>query len=192
MTSFTANSHNIKSMKKKKVLTVKGSIETFSFTSMSQCSGATGIKKELLHLAKGNGCVAFRQHRIYLFPLLRYLFTASPEDLTDWAAHSKKFTALLAESAWRKASGEVISKAVASQVMGEVCALYWGALQRLEFECAAEFEHQDKTFIFAAMQKKMSQLKDEMRAALDRLREGDGDGDGDHPKPEPKPVLAAP
>ena len=156
-------------MKTRKILKIKGDIENFSFSSMAQAAGTTGVSMPMLQLAKSKGCVAFRQSRIYLLPLVRFLFAQDREDLTDWKARGQKFTALLAEASYLKTTGEVISKTVALECLEAILSVHFTGYERALQELPGQLAGRTAGEIRETLSKFVQDTREAERTAIAAL-----------------------
>lgn len=103
-----------------------------TYDSITQCSGATGIPEAILKHAKKSGCPAFKSNRVYLEPLLRWLFSRGhAEGKTNWGEEFKKWRAKIEQTRYEQRAGELVVKANVDKVVRKVLASTFTILEQI-------------------------------------------------------------
>lgn len=110
----------------------KGSQELPIYASMAQCVAATGIPLERLKLAKQDGCTAFRNTRVDLGKLLRWLFGAGQDKpVENWRKETDKWKALNEKLKYEEAQGYMADKREVIQGLKAGQAEVFAMLERM-------------------------------------------------------------
>jgi len=97
------------------------------YSSMAECSGATGIPLTLLKQAKRTGCEAFQWNRVDLAKFLSWVFghDNESEDGMDWGNELKKWLAKRAKLAHDRDNGALMPvDQVAREVRASVTVVF--------------------------------------------------------------------
>lgn len=100
------------------------------YTSMSQCSAATGIPESLLKQSKKLCPHAFTWNRVNFETFLRWFFTEGLKT-ADWTSLREKHQGLNEQLKYRRAADLVIEKAPVAKGIHAAEAQFFGALDRL-------------------------------------------------------------
>jgi hypothetical protein len=102
------------------------------YTSMSSCSGRTGIPLATIKNAKNEGCTAFTDSgRVDLEVLLKHLFKREEGDPTDWGADFEKWRAKREKIKHDKDADLVADKVETSEGIKASMAMLFGELDRV-------------------------------------------------------------
>lgn len=91
-----------------------------TYDSIGACTAATGIPLPVLKEAKKSGCPAFRNTRVELEPLLRFLFQRDTEPGVDWKTRLLAAQAKLEELKLAELEKSLVPMATARKVLHEV------------------------------------------------------------------------
>ena len=91
-----------------------------TFDSLASCSASTGIPLPILKQAKKSGCTAFRNSRVELGPLLRFLFQREPESGVDWKTRLLAAQAKLEELKLQEREESLVPMSTARKVLNDV------------------------------------------------------------------------
>lgn len=132
---------------------------------MEQCEGATGLSKSVQMQAKGQGCSAFSESRVYLIPLLRFIFR-DKNGRIDWKERYRKFTALTAEAEYKELTGELIRKAEAWEALQILMVIHFESYDRAVQELPALLAGKDAGKIRAQLAKYLDEIRMAEKEAL--------------------------
>lgn len=102
------------------------------FDSQQQAAAATGIPIEALKRSKRAGCPAFKSNRIYLRPLLVWIF-AKPDTAKaeTWKAVDEEYTARLKQHNYERKTERVVERGEAIECIRAGMATVFSELDRL-------------------------------------------------------------
>ena len=120
--------------------------EDLSFDSMAGAATAIGISKSVLTWCKSNGCPAFKSNRVYVLPLVRWIFSDGDRS-TDWGKVSEEMGARMKHLEYDREIGNVVAREEVQRVLKAVCGVLFGALKRMTIEDPANLEQRDKGYI---------------------------------------------
>lgn len=114
----------------------KGSQELPVYTSMGECSAATGIPLLRIKAAKDAGCTAFRYSRVELGKLLPFLFQDRPVEATEesgtsWRSEGDKYKALNEKLRYEENRGYLADKREVVQGLKAGQAEVFAMLERI-------------------------------------------------------------
>jgi hypothetical protein len=145
-------------------------LDKITFPSMDNLEAATGISKGLQQTAKKAGCLAFRDTRIYLLDLVRWIFKeAAGGHTADWGKLNEELDAKLKQV---KLDGElraVIQTTEAQECLQNFAAIVFNGFRRLEMETPRDLEMRDRAYIKAEMKAKVKAIKEQAQIELKKL-----------------------
>jgi hypothetical protein len=145
-------------------------LDKITFPSMDNLEAATGISKGLQQTAKKAGCLAFRDTRVYLLDLIRWIFKEAASGSTaDWGKLNEELDAKLKQV---KLDGElraVIQTTEAQECLQNFSAIVFNGLRRLEMETPRDLEMRDRAYIKAEMKAKVKTIKEQAQTELKKL-----------------------
>lgn len=142
-----------------------------TYDSMKQCFGATGIPIRVQLQAKKKGCAAFKSNRVYLEPLLRWLFAQGVDDSdVDWSKELRKEQALRERIKRKKDEQEVIAFSEVKADASEIMTLLFSELDRVFLnEQPATGKGLDEHGLRALNKKHVEALRDSLRVKLEAI-----------------------
>ena len=147
-----------------------GQLDKISLPSMEACEATTGINRTLQKMAKDNGCLAFRDTRVYLLELVRWIFKeAAAGHAADWGKLNEELDAKLKQV---KLDGElrnVIQKTEAQECLQNFSAIVFNGYRRLEMESPRDLEMRSRAYIKAEMKLKIKAIKEQAKVELQKL-----------------------
>jgi len=151
-------------------------LEDISFPSMESCEGATGITRTIQSLAKSHGCTAFRGSRVYLLPLIQWIFReAAAGQVADWGKMNEELDAKLkwceleSQIGVEGRPGKLVKREDVEAHLRDLTALFFGALKRLKLEIPRDFEMRPKDYIKSHMDEKHRQLLSQLTHHLEKF-----------------------
>jgi hypothetical protein len=130
------------------------------YESMGQCSAATGIPHSVLKAAKKKSG-AFKAHRIFLEPLLKWIFSKE-SDGTDWGERFKRAQALIEEHKLAERDHKILNKDDATFAASKIMALLFASLDRRSDQMPAILQGMNAPQI----KEKLAQADGLLKAAL--------------------------
>lgn len=100
---------------------------------MAHCSGALGIPRKVLSMAKKQGCAAFDgSGRVRLLPLIRWIFSEEREEgSVDWGYKFEEYRAKREALKLRKEEGESLDADEVRDVVARGVATLFTELERM-------------------------------------------------------------
>src|SRR4030095_5174190 len=116
--------------------------------------------------AKRSGSDAFKSNRVYLAPLLKWIFAERSDDKINWREHFDRFHALREETRHQKESEQILDKAETAFTINRGMSLVFGQLDRQahvglppDFKGLKEVESQSR--LIQAFEEVKTLLRDE-------------------------------
>jgi hypothetical protein len=142
------------------------------YDSMTSCAAQTGIPLDTIKLAKRGGCVAFKNRRVALGPLLRWLFQNQNEDGINWGNELNKAKTLRERIRLRHDEGETLDRGQVAHDIAKASALYWGELDRaINSELPSSLSGKSPIEICKELNAMAESLKAALRAGLEKMEQ---------------------
>ena len=137
---------------------------------MESCEGATGLPKESQRWAKTEGCLAFRQGRVYLMDLLRWIFKATGEGRVNWRGVLIETRAKIAQIELDTTRGNLIARTTALQVLQSLLAIHFEGYERLAQELPASLAGKNAAQVRAELVRYISEIKSAEQSTVAGLK----------------------
>jgi hypothetical protein len=149
----------------------RANLDKISFPSMEACEATTGITKSLQQLAKTSGCPGFRDTRVYLLDLVKWIFKeAAAGHVADWGKMNVELDAKLKQVKLDTELRELIRLDESADCLQRLAEIFWGGLRRMEMENPRDFEMRPRDYIKKHTREKTTTIRTQIENELKKLK----------------------
>jgi hypothetical protein len=136
------------------------------YDSIAQCAEATKIPGTLIKKAKRSGCAAFKSNRVYLAPLLEWIF-AQDTGGENWIDFRAKYSALNEKIDHDKKAGLLVEKEPTAKGIHAAESIFFSALERIFLSTLPPFlANLDEFKVRETIRPQLDELNKILRAEL--------------------------